>query len=281
MRKFTEELHQKVQSNIQKVSDQGEIGFEFYNSCYSIAKAAMGELKEYVYKYRFRDREEEILFFKAIKPAFQAQLQYYKELLEIEVKKPTITEKRFLIKYYQKTARYYQMVLKKNDLFRQYLRSGNTVSDHQLFVRSEENKDLFPSDAIDLDEKFSTVASNELSKIKSHEMVLEFLCFRIEALKAGDTKIAGVEPDSYDTVWTGDKVALIELAYALKESKMINHGKASIRQIISALERAFKIDLSGFYRVFQNIRIRLSGRTKFIDFLKVCLTEYMDETDVR
>lgn len=280
MRKFTDELHQKVQLSIQNVSDLGEVGFEFYNSCYSITKAAMGELKEYVYKYRFKDREEEITFFKEIKPTFLAQLQYYKELLEIEVKKPTITEKRFLIKYYQKTARYYQMVLKKNDLFRQYLRSGNMVSDHQLFVRSEVNNDLFPSDAIDLDEKFSTVASNELSKIKSHEMVLEFLCFRIEALKVGDSKIANEPSENYDTVWTGDKVKLIELAYALYASGDVNNGRATIKQIINALERAFNIDLSGFYRVFQNIRIRLSGRTNFLDFLKTGLTKFMDETDL-
>lgn len=40
MEKFTEELNQKVQLRIQNVSNQGEVVFEFYNSCYSINKDA-------------------------------------------------------------------------------------------------------------------------------------------------------------------------------------------------------------------------------------------------
>ncbi|MBL7706620.1 MAG: RteC domain-containing protein [Taibaiella sp.] len=55
---------------------------------------------------------------------------------------------------------------------------------------------------------------------------------------------------------------------------------ADIRQIISALEGIFKIQLGDFYRVFLNIRIRQSSRTTFMDELKEKLIERMDETDL-
>jgi hypothetical protein len=281
MEKYTEELNLEVQLSIQKVSERGEAGFELYNSSYGIVKKAFGDLRDFIYQYKFKDKEEEVLFFKEIKPGFESKILYYLELIQLEARKPTISEKRQLLKYYREAARYYQMVLKRNDLFRQYLRSGHTVSDHYLFLRSEDSHQLIPTDNLDIDDRFSTAASSELAKIKSHEMLLDYLRIKIEALKSGDPRSADEAVDNYDTTWTGDKVELIELAYALYASGNVNNGKATIKQIIAALERAFNIDLSGFYRVFQNIRIRLSGRTKFIDFLKMCLTEFMDETDLR
>jgi len=85
-------------------------------------------------------------------------------------------------------------------------------------------------------------------------MLLGYLRIKIEALKSGDPKSSDDSIDSYDTTWTGETVELIELAYALYASGNTNNGKATIRQIIAALERAFNIDLGvsiGYFKTYE------------------------------
>ncbi|OJV55371.1 MAG: hypothetical protein BGO31_20800 [Bacteroidetes bacterium 43-16] len=277
MRKFTEELLQHTQSKILKVTKRGATGFELYNSCYQILRVTFRQLKKFIIHYNFKNQNEEIEFFKEIKPVFQAQLMYYMELIQIEIRKPTVSERRELVKYYRNVSCHYQGLLKRNELFMQYIRTQLTNGDHLMFVRSSEAEQMLLTDILDLDDRFSTPASSELGKIKAHEMLIEHMGDKVMELKTGE---ALIDQQPFSTIWTGSKVALIELAYALHASKMINHGMVDIRQIIQALEGIFKIQLTDFYRVFQNIRIRQGSRTTFLDELKEKILERMDDTDM-
>ena len=277
MRKFTEELLMQTQTKVQKVIRTGATGFELYNSCFQILRSTFAQLKKFILEYEFKNHKEEIEFFKDIKPLFQAQLLYYMELIQIEIRKPTVSERKELIKYYRSVSGQYQISLKKYEVFLHYIRTQLTNADHLMFIRSPELEPMIHTDIVDLDDRFSTPASSELSRIKAHEMIIEYMGTKVMELKTG-AALMDLQP--YSTIWTGSKVALIELAYALHSCKMINHGMADIRQIISALEGIFKIQLGDFYRVFQNIRIRQSSRTTFMDELKEKLIERMDETDL-
>ncbi|WP_158638411.1 RteC domain-containing protein [Panacibacter ginsenosidivorans] len=53
-----------------------------------------------------------------------------------------------------------------------------------------------------------------------------------------------------------------------------------MKDIAQLLEAVFGIDLGNYYRTFQEIRIRKSGRTNYLDQLKATLIRYMDETDL-
>ncbi|WP_430393710.1 RteC domain-containing protein [Chryseobacterium profundimaris] len=68
--------------------------------------------------------------------------------------------------------------------------------------------------------------------------------------------------------WTGSKVALIELVYALQTEGVFNNGNADLKEIIENFEQIFSIDLGQFNRVFLVIRIRKSSPTKFFRFFK-------------
>lgn len=276
MKKFTEELQQHLQLRIQEIKATGAVGFELYNACYCASRKAFRRLKEFVHKYTFKNQEEEIAFFKEVKPVFQSQLLYYMEMIQIEIRKPTVVEKKDLIRYYRKTSHHYQTVMEKHGLFMHYMRTRLTTGDHLMFVRSAEAEQIIHTDIVDLDDRFCTPASTELARSRSCEMVIGHLAELIEALKSGAVT-AGI--GSSKAVWTGSKVALIELAYALYASKVINHGQIDIKQVVSALEGIFMIDLGNFYRVFLNIRIRQKSRTAFIDELKDKLTFMMDEAD--
>ena len=79
--------------------------------------------------------------------------------------------------------------------------------------------------------------------------------------------------------WTGNKTDLIELIYALHSSGAVNSGTADIKEMASACEQMFNIDLGDYYRTFLEIRSRKMNQTKFIDKLKNSLENKMLDSD--
>lgn len=78
--------------------------------------------------------------------------------------------------------------------------------------------------------------------------------------------------------WTGDKVDLVELIYALVEAKCFNHGNVNIKEIVAYIEVVFNIDLGDYYDAFRKLRNR-GNRTAFLDSLIKYLKERMDKAD--
>lgn len=79
--------------------------------------------------------------------------------------------------------------------------------------------------------------------------------------------------------WTGSKVALIELVYALHSEGVFNNGASDLKDIVEYFETVFNIDLGQYRRVFLEIRARKSDRTKFLNTLNQVLIKRMDNTD--
>ncbi len=79
--------------------------------------------------------------------------------------------------------------------------------------------------------------------------------------------------------WTGSKVSLVELLYALQSAGSCNNGNIDLKQLAKHFECIFNIDLGNYYRVFQEMRIRKINRTTFLDHLKTRLVQRMDEAD--
>ena len=79
--------------------------------------------------------------------------------------------------------------------------------------------------------------------------------------------------------WTGSKVALVELIYALHAESVFNNGASDLKEITAFFEKALDVDLGQFHRVFLEMRMRKSDRTKFLNSLKDTLVRRMDEVD--
>lgn len=76
--------------------------------------------------------------------------------------------------------------------------------------------------------------------------------------------------------WTESKTALIELVYALHAQGAVDNGKADIKDIAAVFEHLFGVELGDYYRTFLEIRVRKTGRTKFIDSLRNSLIKRME-----
>lgn len=87
LRKETDELIEKIESsksNILKKSLEAS----------HVLAEAFNQLKTFISSYKFKNEEEEISFFKEIKPKFCYRLIYYRKLYNIEMNRPAGVDKQ-------------------------------------------------------------------------------------------------------------------------------------------------------------------------------------------
>jgi hypothetical protein len=79
--------------------------------------------------------------------------------------------------------------------------------------------------------------------------------------------------------WTGSKVALTELLYAMQASGVLNNGSIGIKETAQNFEKIFQTDLGNYYHCFNEIRLRKKNRTALLDLLREKVIQKMDGLD--
>ncbi|MBB6611807.1 RteC domain-containing protein [Pontibacter sp. Tf4] len=240
---------------------------------------AIQELKEMVIHHTFRDEQEEIYFFKHVKPKFTSLLIFHARLALIELKRPAGSLKD-IRRHYERELLLIRIFHDHHVQLYQYLRAEATFLDAKLFVRG--SCDLpyhYATTAVDSDTRFTTYYDYVIARIQANEQLRAYLIRALQELETGNLP-ADVPEERKDLHWTGSKVHLIELAYGLYESGHINNGTAGVLEIASRLEALFQVSLGNVYRTFQEIRQRKKdSRTKFLDLMRQKLEARMDELD--
>lgn len=240
---------------------------------------AIQELKEMVIHHTFRDEQEEINFFKHIKPKFTSLLIFHARLALIEIKRPAGSLKD-IRRHYERELLLIRIFHDHHVQLYQYLRAEATFLDAKLFVRG--SCDLpyhYATTAVDSDTRFTTYYDYVIARIQANEQLRAYLTRALQELETGNLP-ADAPEERKDLRWTGSKVHLIELAYGLYESGHINNGTAGVLEIASRLEALFQVSLGNVYRTFQEIRQRKKdSRTKFLDLMRQKLEARMDELD--
>jgi hypothetical protein len=237
-------------------------------------------LREEVVRHGFGSIQEEIFFFKHIKPQIFSKLIYYSKLFNIESKRPRSSSK-FQIKYLNNQIDKLQVFFNDNLEFYHYYRRGATSLDEQYFVRGKSDlrstTDFFN---FYIDEKFSTCQDGTVAAIMAYDMLIVYLQQEIEKLENyKDNQNTNLMKQSSRLFWTGNKTDLIELIYALQSSGAINSGTADIKEMATLFEQIFNIDLGNYYHTFIEIRARKGSRTKFLDRLQESLLKRFEESD--
>ena len=237
-------------------------------------------LREEVVKKGFSSIQEEIFFFKHIKPQIFSKLIYYSKLFKIESKRPRSSSK-FQIKYLNNQIDKLQVFFNDNLEFYHYYRRGATSLDEQYFVRGKSdlrsNTDFFN---FYVDENFSTCQDGTVAAIMAYDMLIVYLQQEIEKLENyKENQNTNLMKQSSRLFWTGSKTELIELIYALHSSGAINSGTADIKEMASLFEQLFNIDLGNYYHTFIEIRARKGSKTKFIDRLEEALLRKIQDSD--
>jgi hypothetical protein len=279
MKLFAESLMSELEHQLKLIHLETENPVHSAERAIKNSVAALGKLKTFFIKGKRLNKKEEIEFFRDIKPKFAAKLIYYNEIYTIETNKPFGSQKT-IAKYYKAELLKLKVFFEKNQEFYRYYRTANNYLDNKYFVRTKYDlKLMVDSYYFQADHRFTTSHDYKVARILANDEIKVFLEEQITKLKRKTITIQSPSPLHKGPKWTGSKVELVELIYALHTEGVFNNGTSGLKEVTTFFEHSFNIDLGQFHRVFLEIRNRKSERTKFLNTLKNKLSIRMDEAD--
>lgn len=226
-----------------------------------------------------KSQEQEIEFFKNVKPKFTSKLIYYNIIYKIEARLPNGGERVVKI-YIKNELDKIKDFFYNNHEFNKYRRTGSDYLDNKYYVRGAVDIKLaIDSFYFEADQNFATSHDFKLAKIMAHDLVQVYLEDKLRAIDFKVLKEKSQLNHNAKLTWTASKVALIELLYALQSEGAFNNGRADLKEIMDHFEKTFNIDLGQYRRTFLEIRARKTERTKYLNTLKGILKKRMDDSD--
>lgn len=235
-------------------------------------------LNKWIKAYHFEFEKDEICFFKELKPSLISKILFYRSVLKIESNVPySKKEKR---KHYTKAMNKASLIVKEDRDFYEYYRSKASYNDQTYFIRRP-YKDIILDHPIQLffDSKISTSHEYQIANLIGTEMLINYLEVKIDEIDHKTAVYYLNEPVNYS--WSGTKIDLVELIYALKHSKLINNGNIEVKELAMQLGNVFNMELEdSIYRIYQDIKLRKTVRTKFLISLADVLKQKLEEEDL-
>ncbi|WP_426672006.1 RteC domain-containing protein [Mucilaginibacter sp. McL0603] len=275
--KFSEKLLIQLRGEIEKISVEETGPFKILAAILRAIRSALKELKDHLKQNPFKDKAEQIHFFKHIKPLFYSLRIYYLEKYNIETSIPagdSQTLKNFYTDELKSVQRFFQHIY----FHYQYYRLGATELDELYFVRGVEVQSVLIPEVPEPDPEFSTSCDYLFSKIIAYELLQDYLLKALAKLDPSLSNMPSEEKVTPELKWTGDKINLVEVIYGLYFTGQLNNGNADISAIIRFMERHLQIDLSRTYRDFLDIRNRKStSPTRYIEQMRESIHKRVDD----
>ena len=250
-----------------------------YENAIELVLQKIEAVKMHFLKIGFKDEIEEIMFFKQVKPQLISKLIFFNAIYKIETKRPRGGEK--IIKKYlnvelSKIKRYFDANLE----FYKYYRTNSNHLDNKYFVRGKHDIKLsLDTYYFEADHNFSTSHDFKVATILANDLIELYLENQLLMLENNENSEKSQRKPNVKMTWTGSKVALVELMYALHTEGVFNNGAADLKEIAEYFEHVFEIDLGQYRRAFLEIRARKSDNTKFLTTLNEGLLKRMENSD--
>lgn len=260
--------------------DNWNISIEAVLDVVEFLQRSLEDLRTYIVNHPFSNKEEEIYFFKHIKPEVLSRLLYFTEIYNTEMRKPHGSIE-VLKKYYNDRLDELTSYFESNLDFYQYYRSKATHLDNHYFVRGHIDFKLCPNCVpYDRDPEFSTCYDHKAAQILANDMLCIYLNKKLHGV---DKQVIIAKSRSFlpehPFRWTATKIAAVELGYAIYAAGVLNNGQADIKEIMTFMEASFQIDLGDYYRTYITMKDRKKDRTSFLNSLIKSLLKKMDEDD--
>ena len=283
MQPFITKLNKNLNSQLQKIElEEIDLIIKAQKSIRCI-KSALNKVRTFVLNYTFNNEEEEILFFKEIKPGIFSQLIYHVKINNIESKRPMGSlenQRNYLHAELEKLTLFFNSHLE----FYRYYRMNSNFLDDKLFVRGREDFHFhLDNPLIYTDPDFSTSLDYMVAEIMANDRLEVFLKTELDALSIKDANPNWGQLGMVGNTtlkWTDDKTSLVELIYGLNAIGSINNGKCEINVLTAFFEQGFNIQLTDVYRTYIDIKGR-DIPTKYLDKMRVALRHRMGEDPLK
>lgn len=233
-------------------------------------------IKNWVIVHDFDCWENEITFFKELKPLFISRYIYFSKMTTLLSSLPASGakyKKKLLENEFEKLQYFF---LEHRD-FVSYYRRKATYLDLKYFLRYKYDLDVpLAPDFHSYDERFSTSHDHLAATILASDDYELFLKKQLNLLKDEDTK----PPELPSTLhWTSSKTALTELVFALHHAKCLNGGSMDLAETVRWFENQMGIDLGNYHKTFGEIRNRKVPQTRFLNQLSEGLEGLMEQME--
>lgn len=282
MKKLILKIITDYKNEIAAVEEAGLNDFSNVEKGISVSRAYLQKLRLCVRENQFESKATEIIFFKKHKPYIYSRLKFYAKLYSYLLNRPAGTIKSLQI-FIDGEIKKLQESNRRHFDFIKYYREDSTILDEFYFLRGNDKVSLVSDTShFYTDAEFSTSHDNAVAKIMAYDLLVNHYVQELSFLRNlsyGRTSKLNTLVNGERLGWTASKTDLIELIYALQASGAIKSGTAGIKEMASACENVFDLNLGNVYRTFLEIRERKIDQTKFIDRLKSSLVKKMEETD--
>lgn len=273
MDRFIAILREEIDLSVKEIEQLAANSCNHAFALSEIYADALNKLKEYILSYSFRNEQEEIRFFKEIKPWFLSRQMFHRKMYYLEVGRP-VGNKEEQSAYIEREMSILREYAVRYSDFRCYYRSGDTCLDGVYFTRGRRHDVGYSTEFFEMerDPEFSTLCDFKVALFLAGEMLLAHLERKTAAQNLEDN-------DSDDPLrWTGTKAGLIEMIYCWVELGTFNNGELSMAKLQKHIERDFGIRMGNISRIFNEMKTR-NKATKFLDEMKEALLHRMERED--
>lgn len=239
-----------------------------------IASEAIVQLRTIIVTGEFISTNDEIRFFKQIKPQFDGRLIFYLLLLRMQAMQVSVSPCDRHLEYARELKRL-QSFYRQHYVFWQYYRMDQTHLDEHYFLR--QTKDTLPlleENQIHYDWQTNAPMSAIAAKIYAYELLRTHAA--VVAAQFSLTSDSNKKTNDLPLHWTSSKAGLIELIYALQEYGVFNNAQLEVKKIADYFSIMFGIRFANVYKTYEDIRLRKKSRTPFLDALKAALERRID-----
>ncbi|GHV18263.1 hypothetical protein FACS1894169_14730 [Bacteroidia bacterium] len=279
MENYISSLKDKVFQNIQEAEKMECSMLHKSKLIVPQLESAFEELKSFVSNYSFKNEDEEILFFKEMKPQLFSQLIYYNEVYNIELRMPTgsVESRKEYLELIQNQIKFF---FDMNSEFYQYYRSGSTHLDRIYFLRRKPCIQLHvDSSYFERDCCFSTCYGLKMTQILANERLSSYLNVKLAKLQQEGMEIEPYLDFHSGLKWTEKKTALGEIIYGIDSLGSVCFGNVNINVLAKELGDLFDVDMSNIFQIYGDIRKRKIDRTEYLNRMIDALRRRMDEDD--
>lgn len=153
------------------------------NTIIEVLKEKVAALHLFLINHKFDSTQEEIHFFKEMKPTLISKLILYSKILDVETSLPAAKE--YKIKFLKKEIDRITQYAKENSFFHQYYRSGATHNDEKYFTRTQgKNLSYYECHIINYDIRVSTSHDYNVAQILANDLIIFYLEEKLDQVQS-------------------------------------------------------------------------------------------------
>lgn len=237
----------------------------------SLIKEKLSVIRKRVSEKGFDTEEDEIYFFRKVKPSIHGYLIFFSILSEIESNKMHMSEEE-LNTLISKKFSMFRKIMREHSEFIAYYSQNMTHLDKTYFLRASEIvKVTSHITSVLLDPEFNTVYDVVIANLFAMQLLQNHINIPVQIKKELRKEIPALK-------WTASKSDFIEFIYGLHATFAVNNGEVEIKELCQAMQSIFQVQIDDPYRIFIDLSNRKISPMKFIPKMEEGLLRRIKET---